>query len=432
MSTQALRIAPPTPAGTACIHPNTEWIRPMKLREVMTRSCISHNMLRAQIRTLDGQLMSRSTVSTILSRDEWPARTPRPWIEKQIRDFLRSLAVPEADDPDLFGATPDPKPDLFRINAGSQAARKARKAANAEATPHTLFDAPEPAMLSPQARKHFSMFREPFPQDLQGADEVFLGPDQLYASEALWDAVKNNRLFALVAESGAGKSTLIDLLRDRIQREQLPVRILNVSTPDKSEVRGRAVLEAIARDLDPDVKIPASTETLSRLAHKLLAEAAEAGQHTTLMFEEAHDLSVDALKLLKRFHEFKVGWKKLLSIVLIGQPELSKKLNANATGVAREVARRLEVHTLLPLDTELEAFVSHRLKVVNVDADRVFAPDAYDAVRQRLIALVSVGQGREKVSMCYPLLVGNLLTKAMNEAAHLGAAKVDANIVRSC
>ena len=150
------------------------------------------------------------------------------------------------------------------------------------------------------------------------------------------------------------------------------------------------------------------------------------------MFEEAHDLTVDALKLLKRFHEFKVGWQKLLSIVLIGQPELTKKLNANAAGVAREVARRLEVHTLLPLDSDLEDFVAHRLKVINVDASKVFAADAYDAVRQRLVALVSVGQAKERVSMCYPLLVGNLLTKAMNEAAHLGAAKVDANIVRSC
>lgn len=423
MSTQPLRR--PADAGTAYINPNLEWTRPMKLREVMTRSCISHNMLRAQIRTLDGQLMSRSTVSTILSRDEWPLRTPRPWIEKQIRDYLRSLEVPEADDPDLFAAAVDPKPDMSRINAGLHD-RKSKTAIKTE------FDAPEPSMLSPQARKHFQMFREPFPQDLQGADEVFLGPDQMYASEALWDAVKNNRLFALVAESGAGKSTLIDLLRDRIQREQLQVRILNVTTPDKRDVKGRSVLEAIVRDLDADVKIPNSNEALSRLAHRLLAEAAEAGQHTTLMFEEAHDLSVDALKLLKRFHEFKVGWKKLLSIVLIGQPELSKKLNANATGVAREVARRLEVHTLLPLDSELEAFVAHRLKVVNVDADRVFAADVYDAVRQRLMALVSVGQAKERVSMCYPLLVGNLLTKAMNEAAHLGAAKVDANIVRGC
>ncbi|WP_157257231.1 ExeA family protein [Methyloversatilis discipulorum] len=421
MSTHTLR-AIPTPAGTAYINPNLEWTRPMKLREVMTANGISHSMLRLAIRGTDGELLARSTVTTILSRDVWPQRTPREWIEKQIRDYLRSRGLAEADHADLFGSEIDAAPDLSRI----------RPRKNEYPVPDQEFNAPEPAMLSPQARKHFSMFREPFPQDLHGADEVFLGPDQLYANEALWDAVKNNRLFALVGESGAGKSTLIDLLRDRIQREQLPVRLLNVSTPDKSEVRGRAVLEAIVRDLDSDAKIPSSNETLSRLAHKLLAESAEAGQHTTLMFEEAHDLTVDALKLLKRFHEFKVGWQKLLSIVLIGQPELTKKLNANAAGVAREVARRLEVHTLLPLDSDLEDFVAHRLKVINVDASKVFAADAYDAVRQRLVALVSVGQAKERVSMCYPLLVGNLLTRAMNEAAHLGAAKVDANIVRSC
>ncbi len=433
MSTHALR-ATPTPAGTAHINPNIEWIRPMKLRQVMASNCISHNMLRAQIRTLDGQLMSRSTVSTILSRDAWPMRTPRSWIEKQIRDYLRSLQVPDADAPDLFGADVDLKPDLARIHAGSQADRKVRKsAAIAEAAAHTLFDAPEPAMLTPAAKKHFKLFRDPFRADPDSADDVFMGPDQAYAFEALFDAVKNNRLFALVGESGAGKTTLLDALKQRIRDEEMPVRIVQPMIPDKASMTARGVLESIVRDLAPDTRPRASNEGLSRQAHELMLAAAEAGQQTMLLFEEAHDLSIPALKQLKRFHEFKSGWKRLLSIVLVGQPELSIKLGEHATGEAREVARRLETVTLMPLDSELEAFVTHRLARAGLrDVTALFAPDVWDATRNRLIATVRRGQQTDRVSMTYPLLVGNLLNRALNEAAHLGATRVDAAIVKGC
>ncbi|VEI45183.1 Uncharacterised protein [Actinobacillus equuli] len=56
------------------------------------------------------------------------------------------------------------------------------------------------------------------------------------------------------------------------------------------------------------------------------------------------------------------GFKKLLSIVLIGQPELKLKLSERNTEV-REVVQRCEVVELAPLDAELERYVQHNLTV---------------------------------------------------------------------
>lgn len=404
-------------------------LKPMKLRDVLYANHISHAVLVKHIVKPDGQPLSRAALSTILSRDIWPVSTPREWIEKQIRDALRSRDIAAADDADLFSSDADPLHGHVMPNPSPlYDLRKSPKSGT-----EIEFDAPEPAMLTPAARKHFKLFRDPFRADPDSADDVFMGPDQAYAFEALFDAVKNHRLFALVGESGAGKTTLLDALKQRIRDEQMPVRIVQPMIPDKSSMTARGVLEAIVRDLAPDTRPRASNEGLSRQAHELMLAAAESGQQTMLLFEEAHDLSIPALKQLKRFHEFKSGWRRLLSIVLVGQPELSIKLGEHATGEAREVARRLETVTLMPLDTELEAFVTHRLARAGMrDVPALFAPDVWDAVRARLTATVRRGQQSDRVSMTYPLLVGNLLNRALNEACHLGATRVDAAIVKGC
>ena len=287
----------------------------------------------------------------------------------------------------------------------------------------------EPCMLTPQAKRHFRLFSDPFSitSDPQSHDEMFLGDDQLFAAEAVWEAVRNNRLFALVGESGSGKTTIMDDFRDRVRREQLAVKILTPMVADKANLSGSAILEAIIRDLDPDATLRASNESRSRQAHQLLAERTEEGGITVLLFEEAHDMHINVLKLLKRFHEMKIGFRRTLAIVLVAQPELRLKLASHATA-AREVANRLEITQLYPLDDAMQAYAAKRLEKCGRAVDDIFAPDVWDAARARLKGVD--GKSGEPVSYAYPLLVNNLLNAAMNEAAALGAAKVDAAIVK--
>ena len=63
-------------------------------------------------------------------------------------------------------------------------------------------------------------------------------------------------------------------------------------------------------------------------------------------------------------------------------------------------------------------------------SDLVFEPDAFDALRARLI-YVPRG-GKAGVSVCYPLAVYNLVARAMNAAAAAGWPKVDAQCVAGC
>jgi type II secretory pathway predicted ATPase ExeA len=285
-------------------------------------------------------------------------------------------------------------------------------------------------MLSRATKQHFKLFDDPFSADPQGPEDVFLGPDQYDAIEALMDAVRAGRMFALVGESGSGKTTLVDYIKDKIVADHIPMRIVQPMLPDKAKLSGRAMLEALVLDLAPGTTLKNSSEKLARQAHELLANTTAAGTYNVLLFEEAHDLSLAALKELKRFNEFKTRWKKLLSIVLIGQPELLTKLSEEGAVAAREVARRLEHKTLMPLDSALPDYIGHRLARRGRKTEELFEPEALGALTARLQGTVKRDNGVERVSMIYPLLVNRLVIKALNDAAAIGATRVDAELVR--
>ena len=153
----------------------------------------------------------------------------------------------------------------------------------------------------------------------------------------------------------------------------------------------------------------------------LLRDSSRAGNTHVLMIEEAHDLGVKTLKSLKRFWELEDGFKRLLAIILIGQPELKLKLDERTNYEAREVIRRCEVAELVPLDRNLEGYLELKFKRVGKALAEVFEADAFDMIRRRLI---------ERRHGVYPLVVNNLVTKAMNTCAEIGAAKVGADVVK--
>ena len=65
------------------------------------------------------------------------------------------------------------------------------------------------------ARKHFGLFRDPFQDDIQSHEDMYVSPDIRYIREAMFQTSKHGGLLAVVAESGAGKTTLMRDLEDR-------------------------------------------------------------------------------------------------------------------------------------------------------------------------------------------------------------------------
>jgi type II secretory pathway predicted ATPase ExeA len=289
--------------------------------------------------------------------------------------------------------------------------------------------------LTPAARKHFGLFRSPFADDINSREDIFLSPDIRLCRELLWDVAKNGGFCALVGESGSGKTTIREELLDRIQRESQPVIVMEpyVLAMEHNDKLGKTlksgqIAETIVTTLDPNAPLKSAPHARFKQLHDALRASYKAGNSHVLIIEEAHSLPMATLKHLKRFRELKEGFARLLGVILIGQPELKMSLSAHNPEV-REVAQRCEVVELEPLDRHLVDYLKHKISRVGGNPDEIFEADAYDAIRTKLARVQRGGKISDAVSVCYPLVVNNLVTRAMNVAASIAAKKVSAEII---
>lgn len=300
----------------------------------------------------------------------------------------------------------------------------------------------EKVSFTDEAREHFGLMRTPFPDDVQSVDEVFLTPNIRRVRRTLLECAQQSSFIAIVGESGSGKSTLAAELEERIKLERREIAVIRpyVLASEQTEARGKRVqashlAEAITHALDSHAPRKSSPQDRFMQMHDLLKASTRTGRKHLLLIEEAHDLPITTLKHLKRLLELKDGLRRLLSVALIAQPELRKRLNSQNPEV-REVMQRCEIVELAPLGDDLQGFLAHKFGCAGLKLDDVFDTDpkasAMDAIHARLTAEYRDGRRVDAYSVCYPLVVQNLVTRAMNAAAALHWPKVDAQVIAGC
>jgi len=284
-------------------------------------------------------------------------------------------------------------------------------------------------MLRSKTFKKFKLARDPFAGDVARADDVYLTDDTRFAAEYLLQTAKAGGMVALVGESGSGKTTLRRYAIDRMTAEGGKVRVIAPRCVDKTRLTTGSICDAIVADCSTEA--PRRTlEAKARQVERILTNSSRSGYSHVLMIEEAHDLDVRTLKYLKRFWEMEDGFKKLLSIILVGQVELKAKLDESRNWEAREVIRRMEVLEIEPLGTgaDIAAYLDIKFGRLGKDRKTVITDGGCEALAAKLRR-----QTRTNVvySVAYPLLVNNWTKRAMNEAADLGVSVVDAEVVNA-
>ena len=115
----------------------------------------------------------------------------------------------------------------------------------------------------------------------------------------------------------------------------------------------------------------------------------------------------------------------------MGQTELDDTLSDKLADV-REIVQRCERREMLPLDDDLPAYLKHKFDRIAVDVREVLADEAYDAIRARLIRIPRGGSVKDARSLCFPLVVNNLVTRAMNAATTVAYPRVTADVIGGC
>lgn len=358
---------------------------------------------------------SKPMLVAVINHGRWPKKDADTLREK-LKNFFKNNG---ADIPADLKKKPDTAPILANQNEDND--MLLRKSTLNQAT-----------------KQHFSLFRDPFNDEIQSADDVFMTPDVRYVREAMFQTACHGGFVAVVGESGAGKSTLREDLQDRIERESRQIVLIEpyVLAMEDNDIKGKTlksvhIAEAILEAVAPGCSPKRSPEARFRQIHRALIESAKAGNKHLLLIEEAHGLPLPTLKHLKRFFELKHGFERLLGIVLIGQTELAQKLSENNPAV-REVVQRCEVVTLLPLtDGKLHGYLKHKFARVGADINRILDESAIHAIAERLTVRSRNKHGTTHHSLLYPLAVNNLVSAAMNEAATLGFERVDSDVINS-
>lgn len=404
---------------------------PLKLKGILMDYGVDQRAFAAAIIQtggyVQGRQLSLTAAANIVNNNVWPASTPKPEIVRQASELLRAHQVPVS----LIATAFEFDPEDSHRNAHPKGCHNGQHSRAHQPD----IDPVETEMLSQQAKTQFKLFRDPFVDDVQGPEDVFLSADQRYIREVLFATARHGGFVAVIGESGSGKTTQRRDMLDRIQREVLPVVAIQPRSFDKSVLTASAICHAIIDDLRPGEKVKRSLEAQARQVEKMLIESSQAGNAHVLIIEEAHDLNIQTLKYLKRFWEMEHGFKKLLGIILIGQPELKDKLNEQRNYGAREVIRRCEIAELMPLDGVLEDYLLMKFKRVGASLNDLFAPGAIDGMRHHPKLVhekrdSKSGRVLESISMLYPLTVNRFVVSALNLAARIGEPRITAELVK--
>ncbi len=217
----------------------------------------------------------------------------------------------------------------------------------------------------------------------------------------------------LTGEVGTGKTTVC-----RCLLEQLPdnTDIAFILNPKLTAIE---LLQTLCDDLGMDYGAEAnsaepSMKILNDVLNRHLLKAHAEGRHTVLLIDEAQNLSADVLEQIRLLTNLETNEKKLLQIILIGQPELRTMLQQNEL---RQLSQRITArYHLEPLDLdETTGYINYRLAVAG-NENSIFASQA---------VLVT-----HKLSQGIPRIINTICDRALLGAYSKGKKVVDSSLIK--
>lgn len=365
--------------------------------------------------------LSAATLSQIVNHNKWPTTLPRNELISQISEFLkRNSANDDAIEMAFEEVTGLPQTTL----SGSDEPKSTKE------DEEMLL---RKQQLSQQAKKTFGLFRDPF-DELQSPDEMWVSQSIREVRDAMYYTAAHGGFIAVIGESGAGKSTLRRELAERVLQENAPIMLIEpfVICAEDNDRKGKTfkstnIAEALLEAVAPRERLKVSQQARFSQLHKALKDSYAAGYRHCLVIEEAHSLPIPTLKHLKRILELEVGMTKLVSVILIGQPELADKLSVHSMEV-REVVQRCQVVELPPIEPHtLKDFLQFRFDKAGKQTADILDDSAVEALVHRLT--LPSKKRDVRVSNLHPLAIGNLITAAMNMAADLGVEVIDKDLI---
>jgi len=221
---------------------------------------------------------------------------------------------------------------------------------------------------------------------------LYFSPGHREALASLFYGIETGRGFlSLVAEPGMGKTTLFFQLLQRWKG------YIHSAFLFQTQCNSRELVRYLLEDLG----LKSDGEDIVRMHSELnefLFRETKAGRRVVVFIDEAQNLSDAVLETVRLLSDFEAPDKKLLQIILAGQPELGQRLARPGLAQLRQrIAIQAQLNPLPP--EEVTRYVQHRLKVAGYEGPELFTPAAL-----RVIAEGSRGIPRVINNLCFNAL----------------------------
>lgn len=208
----------------------------------------------------------------------------------------------------------------------------------------------------------------------------------------------------VTGEVGTGKTLLCRRLL-----EEIPDYFYTAYVPD-SYLSPDQLRRAVAQELGVDTAEVESEHQLARALQGRLLEINQSGRAVVLIVDEAQALPEESLEALRLLSNLETESRKLLHIILVGQPELDERLGQHNF---RQLRQRISFsHRLTAMNArETAQYIGHRMRIAGYKGEPIFSAGLVSALYEssrgipRLVnvlahkmLLLAYGEGRKRLS----------------------------------
>jgi type II secretory pathway predicted ATPase ExeA len=225
----------------------------------------------------------------------------------------------------------------------------------------------------------------------------------------LFYGIETGRGFlSLIAQPGMGKTTLLFQLLQR-WKGYVHSAFLFQTQCDSRE---------LIRYLLDDLGLKSDGEDIVRMhsdLNEFLYRETKAGRRVVVFIDEAQNLSDKVLETVRLLSDFEAPDKKLLQIILAGQPELEERLSR--PGLA-QLRQRIAIQSRLEALSagEVTRYIGHRLQVAGYEGIELFTPGALALIAER--------------SRGIPRLINNICFNALSQGCARREKQIDSDVVK--
>ena len=219
---------------------------------------------------------------------------------------------------------------------------------------------------------HFNLSCRPF-EETPDHRFLYLSPQHARALANIEYALTTRDSFVVIAgEIGMGKTTLLNQVFASLPNGISVARVAHTTLTPKELLHKLLAEFGIHTYEDNKVYL------LERL-REYFSDQKSAGRQVAILVDEAQNLTISALEELRLLSSMDLDLAGLVSVVLVGQPELNALLDSPQLEQLRQRVR-LRQH-LSPLNRdETHAYIDKRLEVAGSGADALFSSEAIDRV----------------------------------------------------